>query len=60
MQPTGGNHHGKFINIFTIGKTFLVVANRNVNNREKGIIGSYKGIPIKINESLDDGIVGIK
>ena len=29
-------------------------------DREKGIIGSYKGIPIKINEKLDNGIVGIK
>ena len=28
-------------------------------DREKGILGSYQGIPIKINEALDDGIVGI-
>ena len=25
MQPSGGNHHGKFIEFFAIGKTFLVV-----------------------------------
>ena len=29
-------------------------------DREKGIIGSYKGIPIKINKALDNGIVGIE
>ena len=29
-------------------------------DREKGILGSYQGIPIKINEVLDDGIVAIK
>lgn len=29
-------------------------------DREKGIIGSYQGIPIVINENLDEGIVGIK
>ena len=25
MQPTGGNHHGKFIEFFAICKIFLVV-----------------------------------
>ena len=30
MLPTGGNPHGKFVNIFTIGKTFLVVFNELV------------------------------
>ena len=29
-------------------------------DREKRILGSYQGISIKINENLDDGIVGIK
>ena len=29
-------------------------------DREKGIVGSYQGIPIKINEALDDGTVAIK
>lgn len=29
-------------------------------DREKGILGSYQGIPIKINEALDDGTVAIK
>ena len=29
-------------------------------DREKGILGSYKGIPIAINEKLDDGIIAIK
>ena len=32
----------------------------NETDREKGIIGSYQGIPIVINENLYDGIVGIK
>lgn len=26
----------------------------------KGIIGKYDGIPIEINEALDDGTIGIK
>ena len=29
-------------------------------DKEKGILGAYQGIPIKINETLDDGIVWIK
>ena len=29
-------------------------------DREKGMIGSYQGIPIKINGALDDGTVAIK
>ena len=29
-------------------------------DKEKGILGTYKGIPIKINEALDDGTIGIK
>lgn len=29
-------------------------------DKEKGILGAYQGIPIKINEALDDGTIGIK
>ena len=32
----------------------------NETDREKGILGSYQGISIKINENLDDGTIEIE